>query len=84
MLELALALTADQALAECLRRGLVIRSERELAGRPGSKHWHLAMPDRAGTLELSESDGRVWLKVHPLRDGGWASALAREIARSPV
>ena len=84
MLELALTLTADHVLAECRRRGLVIRSERELAGRPGSRHWHLRMPDRAGTLELSESDGRVWLKVHPLRDGGWASALAREIARIPV
>jgi hypothetical protein len=30
---------------------------------------------------LSESRDRVWLKVHPLRDGGWAAALAREISR---
>ena len=81
MLELVVTMTADQTLEECRRRGLVIRSERELAGRPGSKHWHLAMPNRAGTLELGKSDGKVWFKVHPLRDGGWASRVAREIAR---
>jgi hypothetical protein len=80
-LELSLPLTAEQALAECRRRGLVITSERELAGRPGSKHWHLRIPDRAGTLELSEWNGRVWVKVHPLREGEWAPGLARELAQ---
>ena len=81
MIELDVQLLAKQVLDECTKRGLVVRSERELAGRHGSHHWHLAMPGRAGTLELSESDGKVWLKVHPLRDGGWASAMAREIAK---
>jgi hypothetical protein len=80
MLELDLTLTAGQALEECRRRGLVVRSERELAGRPDSYHWHLGMPDRPGTLELSEWQKRVWVKVHPLRDGGWASALAYELS----
>ncbi len=80
MLELDLALTADRALGECRRRGLVVRSERELAGRAGGRHWHLGSPGRSGTLELSESQNRVWVKVHPLRDGGWASELARELA----
>ena len=83
-LELSLTLSATQALAECLRRGLVVTGERELAGRPGSKHWHLRIPGRAGTLELSEWNGRVWVKVHPLREGEWAPGLARELAQMPA
>jgi hypothetical protein len=70
----------DDALAECERRGLVLRSERKLAGRPRSRHLHLRSPDRAGTIELSEADGRAWVQVHPRRDGGWAGELARELA----
>jgi hypothetical protein len=80
MLELNLKLTAGQALDECRRRGIVVRSERELAGRTGSHHWHLGLPGRAGTLEMSEWQNRVWVKVHPLRDGGWATALAHELS----
>jgi hypothetical protein len=80
MLELNLTLTARQVLDECRRRGVIVRSERELAGRAGSHHWHLRMPGRPGTLEVSEWRNRVWVKVHPLRDGGWASALARELS----
>jgi hypothetical protein len=80
VLELDLELTAAEVLAECARRGMVVQSERELAGRPGSRHWHLRDPGRPGTLELNEWQGRVWVKVHPRRDGGWASALARELA----
>jgi hypothetical protein len=80
VVELNLKLTAGQALEQCRRRGLVVRSERELAGRTGSHHWHLRMPGRAGTLELNEWQNRVWVKVHPLRDGGWATALAYELS----
>ncbi len=80
MLELDVDLTASELLAECKRRGLVARSERRLAGSSGGRHWHLYRPGRSGTLELSESADRVWLKVHPLRDGGWASSMARKIA----
>jgi hypothetical protein len=83
VLELDLNLTTEQALSECQRRGLIIQSERELAGRAGSKHWHLRIPGRAGTLELSEWQGRVWVKVHPRRGGGWASDLARELGKLP-
>lgn len=79
MLEVDLRLSAEQALGECRNRGLVVRSERELAGRPGSRHWHLGIPGRAGTLELNESENRVWVNVHPLRDGGWAESLAQEL-----
>jgi hypothetical protein len=80
VLELDLRLTAQQALAECERRGLVIRSERELAGRAGSRHWHLGIPGQTGTLELNEWQERVWLKVHPLREGAWAAEVARQLA----
>ena len=80
VLELDLKLTAVQVLDECRRRGIVVRSERELAGRSGSHHWHLGMPDRAGTLELNEWQNRVWVKVHPLRDGGWATSVAHELS----
>jgi hypothetical protein len=31
-------------------------------------------------LELNDWEGRVWVKVHPLRDGGWATELARELS----
>jgi hypothetical protein len=80
VLELDLALTAAAALDECARRGLVVQSERELAGKAESRHWHLRIPRRAGTLELNEWQGRVWVKVHPLRDGGGVSDFASELA----
>jgi hypothetical protein len=80
-LELDLNLTTEQALAECQRRGLIIQSVRELAGRAASKHWHLRVPGRAGTLELNEWHGRVWVKVHPRREGDWARELARELSK---
>lgn len=80
MLELDLQLSADQALEQCRRRGLVVRSERELAGRAGSRHWHLGLPGRPGTLELSAWQDRVWVKVHTRRDGGWAREMAYELS----
>jgi hypothetical protein len=80
MLELDVSLPIEQALEKCRHRGLVVRSERELAGRPGSHHWHLGLPDTRGTLELNEWRGRVWVKVHPLRDGGWASDFAHALS----
>jgi len=80
LLTLDVQLSADKALDECRRRGLVVQTERQLAGRIGSRHWHLRIPDRAGTLELNEWRGKVWVKVHPLRDGGWANDFARELS----
>jgi hypothetical protein len=80
MFEVDLELSASAALAECKRRGLVVQSERELAGLAGSHHWHLRFRDRPGTIELNEWQDRVWVKVHPRRDGGWATRLATELA----
>ncbi|HEY7199544.1 MAG TPA: hypothetical protein VIC57_04995 [Candidatus Dormibacteraeota bacterium] len=79
MLELAVDRSAERILQECEVRGLVIRSERGLGGCEGGRHWHLGFPGRTGTLELSDCRGRVWVKVHPRRDGGWARALAAEL-----
>src|SRR5262245_43592369 len=84
VLELDLKLTAVQVLDECRRRGIVIRSERELAGQRGSHHWHLGIPGRPGTLELNERQNRVWVKVHPRRDGGWATPFAHELSAQRV
>ena len=73
-------LTAEQVLQECQRRGLAVRSASELKScRGGGRHWHLYIPGRPGTLELNDCRGRVWLKVHPRRDGGWASTLAADL-----
>jgi hypothetical protein len=80
LLVLDLKLSAEQILEECGRRGLVVRTERELAGRTGSRHWHLWVPGRPGTLELIAWQDRVWVNVHPLRDGGWATAMAQELS----
>jgi hypothetical protein len=80
MIEVQVSVSGDQALQECLRRGLVVRSERELGGRPGSRHYHLAFPGRQGTLELSEWQGKVWFSVNERRDCGWVSGLAHDIA----
>ena len=72
--------SVEQALGECLRQGLEIRSERELVGRAGSRHYHLAFPGRPGTLELSEWQGEVWFSVNERRDCGWVSEFARTTA----
>jgi hypothetical protein len=31
-------------------------------------------------LELNAWQDRVWVNVHPLRDGGWATAMAEELS----
>jgi hypothetical protein len=80
MIEVPVLASVDDALGACLRQGLQIRSARELAGRPGSHHYHLAYPDRPGTLELSELRGAVWFSVNERRDCGWVTDFARAIA----
>ena len=82
MIEVPVPASVEQALGECLRQGLEIRSERGLAGRPGSRHYHLAFPGRPGTLELSEWQGAVWFSVNERRDCGWVSQFARTTAEA--
>jgi len=78
--EVPVLANVQDALGECLRRGLVVRSERSLAGRPGSHHYHLGLPGKPGTLELSEWQGEVWFSVNERRDCGWVSDFARTTA----
>jgi hypothetical protein len=78
--EIVIRANLQDALDECSRRGLVTRSERELGGKPGSHHYHMAIPGKTGTLELSELDGKVWFSVSERRDTEWLLAFAREVA----
>jgi hypothetical protein len=80
MIDVPVAASVQDALDECLSQGLEVRSERPLAGRPGSHHYHLARPGQPGTLELSESEGEVWFSVNERRDCGWVSDFARTVA----
>ena len=80
MIEVPVPASVDRTLNECLHRGLEVRSERELAGRPGSRYYHLAFPGRPGTLELNGWGGEVWFSVNERRDCGWVSDFARETA----
>ena len=82
MIEVPVPASVEQALGECLRQGLEIRSESEFAGRRGSRHYHLAFPGKPGTLELSEWRGEVWFSVNERRDCGWVSEFARTTAKA--
>ena len=55
------------------------RAEDHSAGGPSS--WH-SLPWRSGTL--NEWQERVWVKVHPLRDGGWATDIAHALSGEGV
>jgi hypothetical protein len=82
MIEVPVPATVEQALGACLRQGLEVRSETEIAKRPGSHHYHLSFPGRPGTLELSEWQGEVWFSVNERRDCGWVSDFAIATAAS--
>ena len=82
MIELTVDRSAEEVLAECRRRGLVVKMEGVLRKPPGARHWHLGFPRQPGVLELTDAFGEVSLKVAANRDGGWATALARELTGS--
>jgi hypothetical protein len=82
VIEVPVQASCEQTLAACLSRGLVVRTDHEIARRPGSRHLHLAHPDRPGTLELSEDRGSTWFSVNERRDCGWVTDFAREFAAS--
>jgi hypothetical protein len=45
----------------------------DLATCPGSTHWHIVSPGRAGTLELTywPEQTKLWFKIHARRRGAW-------------
>ena len=82
MFEVTVSWTAEELLAECAARGLVVKLDTVVRTKPGGRHWHLAYPKRSGTLEVTDTGREVSLKVATNRDGGWATDLAMELAAS--
>jgi hypothetical protein len=80
MLELTVTRSASQLIKELQRRGLVIKLD-TLEKRRQARHWHLGFEKQPGALEITDLGDRCILKVASNRDGGWASALAQELAK---
>jgi hypothetical protein len=82
VLEIDTDRSPQAVLADCRRRGLVVK-ELPYTGndsRRDRRHWHIRKPEGPGTLELTEQRGRVWLTIKPHWDAGWAEALARRLS----
>jgi hypothetical protein len=45
-----------------------------------ARHWHLGFDKQPGVLEITDLGDSCELKVAAGRDGGWATALVRELA----
>jgi hypothetical protein len=80
MLELQTDRMARDILADCARRGLVIKLD-TIERKRMARHWHLGFAKQPGVLEVTDLGDGVLLKVASNRDGGWARSLARELAR---
>jgi hypothetical protein len=72
--------TAEELLADCRERGLVIKLDTMVRTPPAGRHWHLGFPGLPGVLELTDTGAEVSLKVAANRDGGWATGLAQTLA----
>ncbi|HEX5588552.1 MAG TPA: hypothetical protein VFZ17_14675 [Acidimicrobiia bacterium] len=81
MFKVNVARQADALLGELEARGLVVKLER-FDEKLGARHWHLGYPKRPGTLEVTDFGDVCELRVASRRDGGWAEALANELASS--
>ncbi len=80
MTELELRIGVEQALAECYRRGLVLRWRGPLPGHPGGQRWRLGLPGRSYSLELNRSESRTWVALDG-RAPEPVQQVARELAR---
>lgn len=81
MFEISVNRTARDILRECKKRGLIIKLDTVVMKKPGGRHWHLGFPNQPGVLELTDAPDAVSLKVASNRDGGWATALAKKLAK---
>jgi hypothetical protein len=79
MLEVNVSRSADVLLRELGRRGLVVKLETMDAKR-NARHWHVGFDKKPGVLEITDLGDTCQVKVAANRDGGWANALARELA----
>lgn len=59
----------------------MVRLETVEAKRNAS-HWHFGFAKQPGVLEVTDLGDYCELKVAANRDGGWAEALARELAEA--
>jgi hypothetical protein len=82
VLEIDVERSPEDILADCRRRGLVVKELPYTGNDPrrDRKHWHVRRPEGPGTLELTEQRDRVWLTVKPHWDAGWAETLARKLS----
>jgi hypothetical protein len=81
MLKVNVARPADELLEDLAARGLIVRLE-SFDAKLGARHWHLGFAKRPGTLEVTDLGDGCELRVASRRDGGWANALAEELARA--
>jgi hypothetical protein len=63
MVNLRLEADPDEVIASCERRGLAVRGESFLKSRGGGKHWHVGLPGRSGTIEITRAADGAELKV---------------------
>ncbi len=82
VLEVIVKRSAASILRELEGRGLVVKLD-TFDHKINGRHWHVGFPKQPGVLELTELGEECVLKVGAKRDGGWASALARELAKPP-
>jgi hypothetical protein len=81
VVQITVTRSASSLLRELKRRGLVVKLDgfdKKLNGR----HWHLGFDRQPGVLEVTDLGDTCEVKVASNRDGGWATALARELANS--
>ena len=79
MFEVTAPRPAEEILGECRRRGLVVKLD-GFEKKHGGRHWHLGFEKEPGVLEITDLGDATLLKVASNRDGGWATAFARELA----
>ena len=80
MFEVTVPKAAKAIVRECLRRGLVVKLD-TFEKKRSARHWHLGFERQPGVLEVTDLGSEAVLKVANNRDGGWATALARELAQ---
>jgi len=71
--------SAESLLRELEQRGLVIKLDTVEVKR-NARHWHVGYDKQPGVLEITALGESCELKVAANRDGGWATALAHELA----
>ena len=80
MIELRVDRTAKDILSDCAKRGLIVKLD-TIEKKRMARHWHLGFEKQPGVLEVTDLGEAVVLKVASNRDGGWAEALAHELAK---